>query len=48
MEKKRKFKYVNLNPELTEITVSRAVFTFGRFNPPHVGHELLINKCIQE
>ncbi len=23
------------------------VFTFGRFNPPHTGHELLINKVMQ-
>ena len=26
----------------------RAVLTFGRFNPPTSGHELLINKVIQE
>lgn len=24
------------------------VFTFGRFNPPHVGHELLVNTVLKE
>ena len=26
----------------------KAVLTFGRFNPPTSGHELLINKLVQE
>ena len=26
----------------------RAVLTFGRFNPPTSGHELLVNKVLQE
>ena len=30
--------------ELREGTLKTAVFTFGRFNPPTVGHEVLVNK----
>ena len=30
--------------ELREGTLKTAVFTFGRFNPPTIGHEVLVNK----
>lgn len=33
---------------LTEASGDGVVFTFGRFNPPHVGHELLVNKVVKE
>ena len=29
-----------------ELDEKKAVFTFGRFNPPTVGHEKLINKTM--
>jgi|TARA_B110000263_G_scaffold189317_1_gene167015 hypothetical protein len=32
--------------ELREGTLKTAVFTFGRFNPPTTGHEILVNKII--
>ena len=30
--------------QLREGSLKTAVFSFGRFNPPTIGHELLINK----
>tara|TARA_B100000745_G_C20145549_1_gene392807 strand:- start:559 stop:1947 length:1389 start_codon:yes stop_codon:yes gene_type:complete len=32
--------------ELREGTLKTAVFTFGRFNPPTTGHEILVNKIV--
>jgi hypothetical protein len=37
-------KYIELNPTLKEASNKTVVFTFGRFNPPTVGHEKLVNK----
>lgn len=33
---------------ITEASAKSAVFTFGRFNPPTTGHELLVNKLVKE
>lgn len=33
-----------VNPELKEASARRVVVTFGRMNPPTIGHEKLINK----
>ena len=35
---------IELNPKIQEDTGQSAVFTFGRMNPPTIGHEKLINK----
>ena len=35
---------IELNPKLEEETGSTAVFTFGRMNPPTIGHEKLVRK----
>jgi len=32
---------------MTEKSGEGVVFTFGRFNPPHVGHELLVNTVLK-
>jgi hypothetical protein len=32
--------------QLREGTLKTAVFTFGRFNPPTTGHEILVNKIV--
>jgi len=41
-------KFINLNPTMHEAKNSTAVISFGRFSPPTVGHEKLINKVIAE
>jgi len=38
---------VDINPTIQEAAGKPAVFTFGRMNPPTVGHEKLVNKVIQ-
>lgn len=39
---------VDINPTINEASSGKpAVFTFGRMNPPTVGHEKLVNKVIQ-
>jgi len=40
--------FIELNPTMNEARAETAVVTFGRFNPPHKGHEKLINKVIAE
>ena len=35
---------IDLNPKLEEEKSSTAVFTFGRMNPPTIGHEKLVKK----
>jgi len=40
-------KYIDTEPRLSEATEKKAVITFGRMNPPTVGHEKLLNKMIQ-
>ena len=35
---------IDLNPKLEEEAGSTAVFTFGRMNPPTIGHEKLVKK----
>lgn len=37
----------NLKQFLSEASAKGAVFTFGRFNPPTTGHELLVNKLVK-
>ena len=39
---------VRRNVIVEERRNKKAVLTFGRFNPPTSGHELLINKVLQE
>lgn len=48
-DSKRSFdasKYVDVEPTINEATSGTAVITFGRMNPPTVGHEKLVNKLI--
>lgn len=39
-------KYVDTEPTIKEAVSDTAVITFGRMNPPTVGHEKLVNKII--
>jgi hypothetical protein len=39
-------KYVDTEPTIKEAVSGTAVITFGRMNPPTVGHEKLVNKII--
>ena len=39
-------KYVDTEPTIKEGVQDKAVITFGRMNPPTVGHEKLVNKII--
>lgn len=46
-------KFIELNPEdtafktsISEAASKTAVFAFGRFNPPTIGHEKLVNKVL--
>ena len=43
-QKKSSKSVVDLNPTLNEVSGSIAVLTFGRFNPPTVGHSKLVDK----
>ena len=48
-DSKRSFdagKYVDVEPTIKEAISGTAVITFGRMNPPTVGHEKLVNKLI--
>ena len=48
-DSKRSFdagKYVDVEPTIKEAVSGTAVITFGRMNPPTVGHEKLVNKLI--
>jgi nicotinamide mononucleotide adenylyltransferase len=50
-KKKKRFdssKYINLEPKLNEAKTDTVVLTFGRFSPPTVGHEKLVNKIASE
>ena len=40
-------KYVDTEPRINEALDKKAVITFGRMNPPTVGHEKLLNKMIK-
>ena len=39
-------KFVDTEPRINEAIIDKAVITFGRMNPPTVGHEKLVNKII--
>ena len=39
---------VEFNPKLQEAKGGTAVFTFGRMNPPTIGHQKLVDKVIRE
>lgn len=39
-------KFVDTEPRLDEAVQDKAVITFGRMNPPTVGHEKLVNKIL--
>ena len=39
-------KFVDTEPKINEAIIDKAVITFGRMNPPTVGHEKLVNKII--
>ena len=39
-------KYVDTEPRINEAVQNKAVITFGRMNPPTVGHEKLVNKIV--
>jgi nicotinamide mononucleotide adenylyltransferase len=41
-------KFINLEPTMTEAKSDTAVITFGRFSPPTIGHEKLVNKIVSE
>jgi len=41
-------KFINLEPNMNEAKSNTAVLTFGRFSPPTVGHEKLVNKIMSE
>jgi nicotinic acid mononucleotide adenylyltransferase len=41
-------KFINLEPKLNEAKSDTAVITFGRFSPPTIGHEKLVNKIVAE
>ena len=40
-------KYIDTEPRLDEALTDKAVVTFGRMNPPTVGHEKLVNEIIK-
>jgi len=40
-------KYIDTEPRINEALTDKAVFTFGRMNPPTVGHEKLVNQIIK-
>ena len=40
-------KYIDTEPRINEALDKKAVITFGRMNPPTVGHEKLLNKMIK-
>lgn len=39
-------KYIDTEPTIKEAVQNKAVITFGRMNPPTVGHEKLVNKIL--
>lgn len=39
-------KFIDTEPRLDEAVQDKAVITFGRMNPPTVGHEKLVNKIV--
>ena len=39
-------KYIDTEPTIKEAVQDKAVITFGRMNPPTVGHEKLVNKIL--
>lgn len=39
-------KFIDTEPRLEEAAQDKAVITFGRMNPPTVGHEKLVNKIV--
>ena len=39
-------KFIDTEPRLEEAVQDKAVITFGRMNPPTVGHEKLVNKIL--
>jgi hypothetical protein len=39
-------KFVDTEPRINEAVQDKAVITFGRMNPPTIGHEKLVNKII--
>lgn len=39
-------KYIDTEPRINEAVQNKAVITFGRMNPPTVGHEKLVNKIV--
>jgi hypothetical protein len=39
-------KFIDTEPTIAEAVQNKAVITFGRMNPPTVGHEKLVNKII--
>jgi len=39
-------KYIDTEPTIKEAVQDKAVITFGRMNPPTVGHEKLVNKIV--
>ena len=41
-------KFVDVEPTIKEAITDKAVITFGRMNPPTVGHEKLVNKIISQ
>ena len=40
-------KYIDTEPRINEAVNTKAVITFGRMNPPTIGHEKLLNKMIK-
>jgi nicotinic acid mononucleotide adenylyltransferase len=50
-KKKKRFdgsKYINLEPSLNERIVDTVVISFGRFSPPTIGHQKLVDKIKTE
>jgi len=41
-------KFIDLEPKINEAKSQTAVLTFGRFSPPTIGHEKLVNKIMSE
>ena len=41
-------KYIDTEPRINEAVTATAVVTFGRMNPPTVGHEKLVNAIIKK
>ena len=39
-------KFIDTEPTIAEAVSNKAVITFGRMNPPTVGHEKLVNKIV--